>query len=426
MTGAVAAINCTNCGAGLEVLGGGRVTTQVCGYCGAALDSNNNYRVLKVYANMERPPTPFRLGMVGEVEGVPFTIIGILGQVERYEGKTWRWVDHMLYSPTHGYAWITLEDGHTVLTRKTRDWPSGSFLTAAAVERAESRPTRNWRGKTYTYYATSTWTTEFAEGEFNWRARVGETGTSVSTMPKGLASDKLTFVQRPEGERELEVSRYFPEAAQVFGAEPPLPSGVHPLQPYVPSPSKGFYKRWFGGLTLVAGAAMLFFFTAGDSRVVLHRGLAAEVPPEFTFDVSDTTRPVRIQLRHGLSQAWAEWAVEVQDPTGAPLAETMRGISYYSGGSGDESWSEGSRFADVTFRPTTAGTYRLKLDMAASATPAQAQQTLDVTVREGLTNGLWMAIVAACFALAFLAVSSSHLMHRARRWSGSDWSEDDD
>lgn len=32
-------INCTACGARLDVLGGGRVTTHVCASCGSALDT---------------------------------------------------------------------------------------------------------------------------------------------------------------------------------------------------------------------------------------------------------------------------------------------------------------------------------------------------------------------------------------------------
>ena len=32
-------IDCTACGAGLDILGGGRVTVHICPYCGTALDA---------------------------------------------------------------------------------------------------------------------------------------------------------------------------------------------------------------------------------------------------------------------------------------------------------------------------------------------------------------------------------------------------
>ena len=46
--------------------------------------------------------------------------IGTIEFTETYRGRTWTWIDHQLYSATHGYAWLTLEDGHPVFTRRFR------------------------------------------------------------------------------------------------------------------------------------------------------------------------------------------------------------------------------------------------------------------------------------------------------------------
>ncbi len=35
-------LNCTECGAGLDVLGGGRVKSHICSYCGAELDAQDD------------------------------------------------------------------------------------------------------------------------------------------------------------------------------------------------------------------------------------------------------------------------------------------------------------------------------------------------------------------------------------------------
>ena len=62
-------INCTQCGAGLTVLGGGRVRTHVCSYCGAQLDVQDGFRVIAQFIDMERPKSPFDIGMEGELWG---------------------------------------------------------------------------------------------------------------------------------------------------------------------------------------------------------------------------------------------------------------------------------------------------------------------------------------------------------------------
>ena len=423
MTGAVKSINCTNCGAGLPVLGGGRVVTQVCGYCGARLDANDAYAVLSVNLGMERPASPFRLGMTGLIDGVEFTIIGTMGLVERYNGKEWRWVDHMLYSPTHGYGWITLEDGHTLLTRKVRDWPSGPFLTLDAVERAEARPSVSWRGETFTYYDSSEWSVDFVEGEFTWRPEKGATGSSVTLMPGGAASRMLTY--SGGAERELEVTRYFPEAASVFGAEPPVPQGTHPLQPYRAAPGKRFYSLWFGGLTAAALVIGMIVASGAGSPQALYSGAANAVPAEMTFEVTDMARPSRIELRHSVQNAWSEFDITLIDPSGQVIADTGRGISYYSGGAGEDAWSEGSRFSALVFQPTEPGTYTLELALAEAERGAE-RATLLVTAQDGRGAARWVMIAAGLFGLAFLWVLSSGWRHRKARWSGSDWSDEDD
>ncbi len=60
-------INCTSCGAGLSVLGGGRVAARGCEYCGALLDAQDNYKILEKYDKAPRPDSPISLGSLGEL-----------------------------------------------------------------------------------------------------------------------------------------------------------------------------------------------------------------------------------------------------------------------------------------------------------------------------------------------------------------------
>lgn len=423
MTDATRAINCTNCGAGLPVLGGGRVSTQVCGYCGASLDANDAYRVLDVWDGMERPDSPFQLGMTGQINGVTFTIIGTMAKQEEYRGRYWDWVDHQLFSPTHGYAWLTIEDGHCVLTRKLRDGPMEAFLTSPQVEMAQNPPRLSWKGTRYRYYSTTNWETTYVEGEFNFRPERGAKGTTVSVMSDDPTDGMLGFVA-PNGGGELEIERshLWPEAQAAFGvASPVRPRGQHPLQD-IKSTGGPFLIAWFAGLAAVAFILGFVVLAVQPDEQRLFGGAVADLRPELTFTVTDTTRPARVQLSQSLNNAFAGYEVTMTAPDGTPLAETYREISYYSGGSGEDAWSEGSQTQSLNFVPPQAGDYRL------AVTPEPGGSTsgnFRVTFREGRLNSFWIWAAAVLFAGAAAAIPFFGLAKRNGRWKGSDWTSED-
>lgn len=423
MTADTRSINCTNCGAGLPVLGGGRVTTQVCGYCGASLDANDAYRVLEIWDGMERPRSPFSLGMTGQIEGVEFTIIGTLGMQEEYRGRYWDWVDHQLFSPTHGYAWLTVEDGHCVLTRKLRDGPMESFLSSLTVELAERPPTVSWNGTRYRYYATTNWETTYVEGEFNWRPARGRRGTSVTVMSDDPADGMLAFVQvRGREEREIERSHLWPGAQAAFGVTTPIrPHGQHPLQD-IKAVFGPFTVAWFIGMAVASLALALILVAVQPAEQVLFRGVQSELPPQISFQVSDTERPAQVRLYHDLRNAFAGYEVRMTAPDGTALADTFREISFYAGGVGEDSWTEGSRSQSLDFVPPMAGTYLVEVAAEAGGTTSG---DVIVSFREGRLNPLWLWITTILFALAAAVPPLLGLAKRSGRWKGSDWSSED-
>ncbi|SDZ09946.1 protein of unknown function [Jannaschia faecimaris] len=423
MTEQIRSINCTNCGAGLPVLGGGRVTTQVCGYCGASLDANDAYRVLEIWDGMERPRSPFRLGMQGQIDGVTFTIIGTLGMQEEYRGVHWDWVDHQLFSPTHGYAWLTIEDGHCVLTRKLRDGPMQFFLTSAEVERAEHPPRVLWKGTKYRYYATTNWETTYVEGEFNWRPERGRGGTTVTVMSNDPKDGMLAFVEPSGGgEREIERSHLWPEAQEAFGVENPIRAhGQHPLQDIKPTFGR-IMIAWFAGLSAISLVLAFVVLGMQPAPQMMFQGTIQDIPPELTFRVNDTKRPARLELYQELNNAFAGYEVTMQAPDGTPLAETYREISYYSGGSGDDAWSEGSRSQSLNFVPPMPGDYRVTVTPDAAGTTSGRFR---VTFREGRLNSFWLWATTVLFAGGAIAIPFLGLAKRSARWKGSDWSSED-
>lgn len=252
MTDAVAVrqIACTQCGAPLELHGGQRVQSLNCAYCGAVLDARKDYRVLFQYQNREKPFSPLQLGMQGRIKGVEFTLIGMLQYVSEDQYK---WLDYQLYSPTHGYAWLTYNRGHYVFTRRTRDLPKPSSLRRDLPPR-----TRIYLGKeTFLIYESYQARVAYVEGELTWIAREGD---AIEVLEAINPPRVLSYVNT-EAELEYEISEYlspqFIHDSFELPGEVEIARGIHPAQPY---PHQEFTDNLLSDLKLYLWFAAIAIF----------------------------------------------------------------------------------------------------------------------------------------------------------------------
>lgn len=422
MTGAaLGSVNCTSCGAGLSVLGGGRVLSHVCGYCGAVLDAQDGYKKVADIGKRNHPDSPVQIGMTVTLEGVTFTVIGTLGVMERYEGQVWKWVEHQVFSPTHGYLWLSVEEGQLTYTRKVRDFNMQHWLTATTVERSETPPVRTYRGARYKYYETSVTQIDFMEGEFNWVPRLGEKKTVVSL----LGPDAMLSLVKSKTEREVELTRLLPRAqtAQEMGFDEralgPI-RAMHPLTPYKPLREEDFLGK---ALAVTAALALVLglVFWMNPGRIVLwtgHQPLAS-LPAAFEFEVSNSEQLAQLEFETTFSNQWAMLNAEIRGQDNEVVFSGARTVSFYSGRSGGENWSEGSRSASLRFRPPAEGVYSVSLSqLQGSDTNAN---TVGVRVSEGKPTGAWALGLAVLAGLGWLLVSFRRAKHFKNRMAGSDW-----
>ena len=422
MTGELTHLNCTQCGAGLDVLGGGRVQTHVCPYCGSELDAQDDYRVIRQFQDMDRPRTPFDLGQTGTLWGVGFTVIGTMAWTEYHAGRSWTWVDHQIYSPTHGYAWLTVEDGFVTFARKTREVPSPAYVSKTLIETSENRPVVRLGGEKFTYYASGRAKPTFIEGEFNFRPSMKDTVDYVTL----LGDERMLDIVESPGEREYEITTLPDQAALMksFSVAPgrrPKPRGTHPLQVLDRTPLQYFIRNLALATAAVAVILAVFFTfvgttVAGSGRVPVSTDL------ELPFQVTDGDRLTEITIWSNANNSWAWFEAELTDDADEAVAEFERGVEYYKG----SDWSEGSQKARTRLR-IPPGSYTLSLAMTEAEVDwsgGRRATQMEATVRQGVANPWWMWGTALIFGLiggAFLAQRGSHF---ARRWSGSDWDDD--
>ena len=424
----LAAIDCPTCGAGLDILGGGRVTTHICPYCGTALDALDGYKALRRFSDLPRPDTPFAIGGQGRLFDVDWTVIGLLQHRETWQGRTWVWIDHQLYSPTHGYAWLTLEDGHLTFSRRVRGLPATVWMSERWVETAETPPALSWDGERYKYLQTSTSTIVYAEGEFTWSPDSGTQTVTISAMSDSAMLDfALTGT-----EREVHRSRWLPAADVLEGFGLPRdalkPRGVHAIQPY----RDRLDSRFLTSAALLCAAVALvlgLLLAVLPGRAVLQPVTVpvTQLPRAIPFDIDgDTQRLAGVYLSADVSNSWAYLELELTDPEDEVLFEAGRTMEYYFGTDADGAWSEGSRDASLHFLPTVPGTYTLTLNAVERDVWQAGRNATAITVsaRQGMSSGFYLFLLCAGFVALALCLSLPRILHHRRRWAHGDWSDD--
>lgn len=425
---AVTSINCTACGAGLDVLGGGRVTTHVCPYCSSALDAQHDYAVLEKYANADRPDSPFRIGMRGRLFGVDWVVIGTLAHRETWAGQVWEWVDHQVFSDTHGYAWLTVEDGHLVFTRRYRGPVTPPWISERWVETAEHPPSVLCQGERFRYLQTSTSKVTFAEGEFTYSPRIGDTTMTISAMSR----DHMLDFSQTGHEREIHRGTYVPVRDGLTAFDLPTdavrPRGVHALQPLVSWRHAGFVIRTgLMAAALCVASGLVLHFQPGRQVLAPTVFALGDLPQTVALPIDNTAQLAGIYLESDVSNSWAYVALEVTDPEGAPLFEAGRTIQYYFGREDNENWSQGSRRAHLFFRPTLPGDYDLTVYPAETGVWGnqwREPNQLSVSANQGVSSGLWMLLLGLGFGLFALMPVLRRAVHNHRRWRHSDWSDE--
>ncbi len=419
-------LNCTQCGGALDVRGGGRVRVHVCHYCGAALDAQADYKVLTRYRDLPRPKAPFALGQTGQIGGVAFTVIGTIGWQEMYAGRKWNWVDHQLYSPTHGYAWLTWEDGWAVFTRKVRGAATPGWLSSRVIESAEQRPTVRFDGASFTYFASGRKWPTFIEGEFNYAPTMDMRPQYRSL----LGRHRMLHMQRTDSEVEFELSELPPrdKTLLAFGAVPakwPKERRVHPLSPYDLGPLAAFTRD-----CLVGGAVLALVLTAVlsalDSRVTRQSLAVVPAVEPVPFEITSDRGLVEFELVSDVQNGWIGLEGEVLDAGQNVVSAFADGAQYYSGRDSEGRWSEGSRRMRVrTHLPVGQYTLALAVDENVgdpkwSGRPASK---LDVTIRQGVARLFWILGLGAAFLVSFMLFLAARGWHHSRRYATSDWSD---
>ncbi|MCP3868808.1 MAG: DUF4178 domain-containing protein [Gammaproteobacteria bacterium] len=419
-------INCTQCSAPLELHGGHKVERIVCSYCGSLLDNGEGYKVLERHyvEKGKRSFMPLQPGDEGTLKGVSFTVIGFI----TYRVELESWTEFCLFSPTHGYAWLSWENGHYVFMRRLRNLPapSSSWWSFQPRQKIAQGATR------FKFYEAYSAEITDIGGELPWHGKLGDRVNAADAVaPPRILSQEI------EGQEiEYHAGEYLPpqEVAEAFDkpdiGERGLPRSVHPAQPYVVSPLDlylQFSGRLFGVLAFLG---LLFTLVFGSGDVLLQERFSWQVVKAGdkrvtrSFEVTQPGRLVEVSLGSSVNNAWLWLDLDVTRK-GEEVFSLGKEISFYEGYDGGEHWSEGSQGATALFRVPKAGVYELNIK-ASEWGGRRYKSSIDVVIAQGILLNRWFLILTVLLVPFALWALARRMIFEYRRWAPVTQDEDDD
>ncbi|MBK9071894.1 MAG: DUF4178 domain-containing protein [Myxococcales bacterium] len=376
---------CPQCHGSIELQNPDASLRVGCPYCGALLDCEGDLKILAKFGGKRIKPL-LPLGTHARFEGEKFAIIGYMRRAAVVDRTEYPFDEYLLHHPAKGYRWLVCADGH---------WSYVSPLDPGSV-RGDLNPSA--LGATFKHFSTALVAVKFVVGEFYWRVAVDD---------QVLASDYIAppYMLSKEAvanEVTWSLGRYLTaDELRTALAQPklvlPRADGVAPNQPFRHQRAK----------RATGVAVLIFLVTALLLGMVVSRStqheewLTTQPDPEgravafskpFTIKAN---RNIRVRLEAPVSNSWLAIGGDLLNDASGELDAFDAEVAYYSGVDGGESWSEGSRAANIFIGSRPAGSYVLRVET--EGPPGQP----GLPVRAIVTQGVFRTIH---FFLAFLVV----------------------
>ena len=358
-------LNCPNCGAAVELRAPDESQRVTCGTCDSFLDcsrTDGNELFLLSAAQRGGPEPLIPLGGQGEFNGRKWTVFGHLTRSVTYEGIRYQWEEYLLRDEQRGgYRWLIFNDGHWTWTEPVHAGDvSGTGRMAA------------FKGQTFKHYQSSTAQVDHLRGEFYWKVEVGERVGMMDfirppeMLSRETAADEInwslgTYVDRAEIE-------------SAFKLKEPLPAaqGVAPHQPNPHGP--GLQQMGRLGLAFTIGLVVLAaimniladnalvysqtFYLPTSSPGAARKAIVTGETVKEKFTV-DGWGNIAISVNSDVNNTWLFLSGKLINESTSSTRDYGVQVSLYSGYSGGESWSNGSRRRTVYLGSMSPGDYTL-------------------------------------------------------------------
>jgi hypothetical protein len=420
------AMNCPNCGGAVELQAPNESERVTCGTCESLLDcSKGNALYLLSAADTKGKDPTIPLGSVARHGGEKWTVFGYLVRSVTVYSVRYPWEEYLLRGDKGGYRWLICSDGH---------WTWSEPVSAAEVDLKTKRKA-TYRGQNFRHFQTGTATVDYLRGEFYWKVKLGDKTETMDFIspPRLLSYERI----KEDGEDEISwsIGQYLTqdETRNIFGGKVPIPRPSSSVAPHEPNRFAETRDKVstlaiiFTGL-LVAAAVLLTTFR--DSAVVFEtnkklqffdrtkkESLSHATVLTEPFEITRTGN-LSIRLKSNVSNNWLFLNGALINEDKGEVRYFNQQVSYYSGYSGGESWSEGSRSETVYLGTVKPGKYLLSFRPETQKVP---EVSYSITVKQGVFMQSHLVFFLLLVWALPLFVRGRHNRFEHRRWADSDY-----
>ena len=405
----VQSIQCTSCGAPLSFHGGGhKIQSLNCQYCGAVMDAKNDFAVLAKFTEQKAPLySPLTIGMEGEVKGVQFTVIGIISWLAH---SSW-WIDYQIFSPTHGYAWLSYENGHWIFMRRTRNLPSQSLWLLS------TRQSVHVKEQEFHFFEKYQASITYVSGELTWVAKVGD----KTMIAEAIAPPYIYEAERSDVESEYYIGEYI--AADIIldsfmATDKYPPAKLHPLKPYQSNILEPLAKasKPFAFLSLIIVIILMLFMTGNQvshNLVEAQKLQNGKVKVTYNFAINKPNRLVKLELNTRRAKSLEN--VSIQNQQGQNI---LRLGTKSTTGTNNYQIDKNIQSVSADFLVPKSGTYQLTFiesDFYSAST--NYIPTVGVKIAEGYVNPYYFIYLLFISGIIVIAGFISRWLFESERWS---------
>ncbi|GAL84316.1 hypothetical protein Solca_2401 [Sporocytophaga myxococcoides] len=351
------------------------------------------------------------IGSKGTIDGKKYEVVGLANYREAH--TPYAWDEYILFSPIHGYSFLSVFEGH---------W---NYFEQTILRPKREGNDVNLNGDTYRIFNRYKKKTDYALGEFPWDiSENSNTITEYIYPPYIIVHDKGT------NEETWLLGKYITpkEIKEAFNLQTYLPQqkGIGSTQLHSSAASLSKVKHLTLYVVLSITVLQIIFSFSAKEKVVFKDQFTIPVnktgivsPP---FELEKTLfgkSNLQVELIAPVHNSWMEADITLVNDLSGEEFHFEEGVEYYSGVEGGESWSEGQNYTDLTLSSIPAGKYHLNIFPAipdGGVGYFQLTLTQDVSM---LSNYFIILLIALIFPVAlWISVSS----FEAQRWMNSDFS----
>lgn len=407
-------LDCPNCGGSLDLRNPGQTAHLGCPYCGSTLqvsdlgDDSTAQVVEAMRLSPWEPPVP--LGSKGTLRGGEWEVIGAMSRSVTYDGVAYAWIEHFLWNPYRGQAFLTVDGrGH---------WNFVDRMTAPPqqVSSGGGSPRVRWKDQTYRHYSGATATVVRVLGEFSWQVRVGE----QAYVADYVAPPEVVSVEQTDTERSWSHGTWIPaaEVNAAFGLQLPDARGVSANCPN-PWTDQAVRRASVRNTAILLGVVLALWVIQGlrfPAETVLEQGwMADSVRPELwlsnAFEVPPgSSHNLQVQVETAVSRS--EGQVQVA------LLNQDTGAAYFPISTVDDNKVTGL----VT--GVASGTYLARVELARPKNfkgGLGGRKTVELSVKRDLPNRAPLVVTLLFILLAPVGVAVARGSFEGRRWAESDY-----